>query len=140
MDAELRAAFDGLNGRLDGIDKRLDGIDKRLDGVDKRLDGVDKRLDGIEKLARTGLEETKQLARVVSRMSEDNRVFSDLLASMANLTADQARTMAEMKEQLMRFVHGTVEARTADTERWRDFDERLVRLERAMAELKQARP
>src|SRR3970282_987873 len=117
--------LDGVDKRLDGVDKRLDGVDKRLDGVDKRLDGVDKRLDGTEKLARTGLEETKQLARVVSRMSEDNRVFSDLLASMANLTADQARTMAEMKEQLMRFVHGTVEARTADTERWRDFDERL---------------
>jgi len=144
MDPELRAAFDGINARFDGIDKRFDGIDKRfdgidkrLDGIDKRLDGIDKRLDGVEKVARTALEETRNLGQVVSGLLTDNKVYANGLSTLLGMVSDNARTLGELNDRVGRLVQTATEARTADAERWKSYDQRLVKLEHAVSELQE---
>jgi signal transduction histidine kinase len=126
MDPELKAALAGINARLDGIDKRLDGIDKRLDSV--------------EKLARTALEETRQLARVVSGLLDDNKVYANGLATLLGMVSDNVKATAELKEQVGRLVQTTIESRSADAERWRTFEQRLAKVEHAVTELRQHSP
>lgn len=86
---ELKATIGGVDHKIGSLDHRMGSLEHRVESLEHKVDAVDRKVDFLDRKMDAGF------ARLEAKISDQNVIFSGVLASVHNMQAKMEQQHSE---------------------------------------------